>query len=144
MLLRVFCQDGTTPDSQGKRNSGKYENWTENYANPSPHPLTVDGIGSLQSGLVNRYEGLTPTAEELLASIQGSRVALAGKMDLIAFEINHLRMDLRKVADQTTAVEDYVNVLKQEVKSLRARVAGLKCSATYMQDVLRTMGGDLG
>ncbi|KAJ1125558.1 hypothetical protein NDU88_003986 [Pleurodeles waltl] len=46
-----------------------------------------------------------PTAAELLAVSQGSRVAFKGKMDSMAIEINHLHRDLRKVADWIIDVE---------------------------------------
>ncbi|KAJ1185744.1 hypothetical protein NDU88_002531 [Pleurodeles waltl] len=73
---------------------------------------------------------------ELLAAIQGSCVALGGKMDSIARDINHLRLDLRKVADHLPAVKDDVDALKKEVKWRRAEVDESKCSATQMEERL--------
>ncbi|KAJ1123758.1 hypothetical protein NDU88_002225 [Pleurodeles waltl] len=67
------------------------------------------------------------TTAELLAVIQGSRVALQRKIDLMAMEINHPHLNLLKIVDQTTAVEDDVDALKKEVKLLRAEPYVIGC-----------------
>ncbi|KAJ1089416.1 hypothetical protein NDU88_002567 [Pleurodeles waltl] len=58
------------------------------------------------------------------------------KIDSMAVEINHLRLDLREVADFSMVIEDDVDTLKQEVKSLRAAVEGLKCIANHAEKCL--------
>ncbi|KAJ1188022.1 hypothetical protein NDU88_004787 [Pleurodeles waltl] len=78
----------------------------------------------------------TLKAVEGLVAIEGSQVALEGKMDLMAIKKNHLWMGLCKVDDRTTAVEDDVDILKQKVKELKGTVSGLKCSAIYMEECL--------
>ncbi|KAJ1207086.1 hypothetical protein NDU88_002478 [Pleurodeles waltl] len=45
-----------------------------------------------------------PSRAELLAAIQGSRVALEGKIETFAVEVNLLRADLRKVSDKLEEV----------------------------------------
>ncbi|KAJ1097876.1 hypothetical protein NDU88_002992 [Pleurodeles waltl] len=64
----------------------------------------------------------THTAAELVAVIQGSWVTLEGKIDSMAIKINHLNLDLQKVVDHTTAVEDSVDALNWKIKSLGAVV----------------------
>ncbi|KAJ1129440.1 hypothetical protein NDU88_007810 [Pleurodeles waltl] len=76
-----------------------------------------------------------------MATIQGSRVALEGKIDSMAVDINHLRMDLWKLADCKAAIEDDVTTLKAEVKRLRVKVDGLKCSTTQMEERLEDAEG---
>ncbi|KAJ1153596.1 hypothetical protein NDU88_006355 [Pleurodeles waltl] len=69
---------------------------------------------------------------ESLVAIQGSRQMLETKMDAMSMDINHLRLDLRKVADRVMSTEEDVASLKQEMKGLQAVVSGLKCSVTHM------------
>ncbi|KAJ1171410.1 hypothetical protein NDU88_003272 [Pleurodeles waltl] len=45
-----------------------------------------------------------PSRVELLAAIQGSRVALEGKIEMVAVEVNLLRADLRKVSEKVKEV----------------------------------------
>ncbi|KAJ1121758.1 hypothetical protein NDU88_000277 [Pleurodeles waltl] len=84
-----------------------------------------------------------PTAAEPRAEIQGCHIALEGKMDTVAMEINHLGLDLQKVADRTTAVDNNVDYLKKYVQSLRAEVEGLKCSTTHTEERLEDAAGRL-
>ncbi|KAJ1119544.1 hypothetical protein NDU88_007729 [Pleurodeles waltl] len=46
-----------------------------------------------------------PSHVELLAAIQGSRVALEGKIENVAVEVNLLWADLQKVSDKVKVVE---------------------------------------
>ncbi|KAJ1089349.1 hypothetical protein NDU88_002500 [Pleurodeles waltl] len=64
-----------------------------------------------------------PSQVELLASIQGSRVALEGKIEAVAVEVNLLRADLRKVSDKVKAAEGTISELQSEVGTLRTQMA---------------------
>ncbi|KAJ1215373.1 hypothetical protein NDU88_002982 [Pleurodeles waltl] len=59
----------------------------------------------------------------LLAANQGSRVALEGKIDTVAVEVNLLRADLRKVSDKEKAAEGSIMELQSEVGILRMQMA---------------------
>ncbi|KAJ1194187.1 hypothetical protein NDU88_003482 [Pleurodeles waltl] len=64
-----------------------------------------------------------PSRKELLAAIQGSRVALEGKIETFALEVNLLRADLRKVSNKVKAAEGSIAELQSEVGTLRTQMA---------------------
>ncbi|KAJ1149081.1 hypothetical protein NDU88_001899 [Pleurodeles waltl] len=55
-----------------------------------------------------------PSRAELLAAIQGSRVALEGKIEMVVVEVNLLRADLRKVSDKVKVAEGSIVELQME------------------------------
>ncbi|KAJ1117805.1 hypothetical protein NDU88_006001 [Pleurodeles waltl] len=59
-----------------------------------------------------------PSRDELLSAIQGSRVALEGKIETAAVEINLLWADLRKVSDKVKVAEGSIVELQTEVGAL--------------------------
>ncbi|KAJ1144461.1 hypothetical protein NDU88_010759 [Pleurodeles waltl] len=63
-----------------------------------------------------------PSQAEILAAIQGSRVALEGKIETLAVEVNLLRADLRKVSDKVKVVEGSIMELQTEVGALRKQM----------------------
>ncbi|KAJ1138380.1 hypothetical protein NDU88_004767 [Pleurodeles waltl] len=59
-----------------------------------------------------------PTRAELLAAIHGAGVALEGKIEMVAVEVNLLRADLRKVSDKFKVAEGSIVDLQTEVGTL--------------------------
>ncbi|KAJ1144043.1 hypothetical protein NDU88_010345 [Pleurodeles waltl] len=73
-------------------------NTMEQYTTPVTlprRPAQADGSGD---GVRVPETSDKPSRAELLAAIQGSRVALEGKIETVAVEVNLLRADLRKVS----------------------------------------------
>ncbi|KAJ1114432.1 hypothetical protein NDU88_002669 [Pleurodeles waltl] len=64
-----------------------------------------------------------PSRAELLAAIQGSRVALKCKIETVAIEVKLLQADLRKVSDKVKVAERSIVELQMEVDSLRKQMA---------------------
>ncbi|KAJ1199773.1 hypothetical protein NDU88_003606 [Pleurodeles waltl] len=67
-------------------------------------------------------ERLRAIASELLVAIQGSRLALEGKIETVetvAMEVNLLRADLQKVSDKLKVAEGSIAELQSEVGTLR-------------------------
>ncbi|KAJ1098839.1 hypothetical protein NDU88_003946 [Pleurodeles waltl] len=62
-----------------------------------------------------------PSQAELLAAIQGSRVALEGKIETVAVEVNLLRADLQKVSDKVKAAAGSIVELQSELGHCRRR-----------------------
>ncbi|KAJ1160565.1 hypothetical protein NDU88_001061 [Pleurodeles waltl] len=56
-----------------------------------------------------------PSRVELLTAIQGSQVALEGKIETVAVEVNLLRAELRKVADKVKVAEGSIAELQTEL-----------------------------
>ncbi|KAJ1144497.1 hypothetical protein NDU88_010796 [Pleurodeles waltl] len=71
--------------------------------------------------------------QEILEAICGTRVALECKMGTMAMDINHLRLDLCKVAERVTSTEEEVIELKGKVQTLQATVDTLQSAATRME-----------
>ncbi|KAJ1207964.1 hypothetical protein NDU88_003354 [Pleurodeles waltl] len=72
-----------------------------------------------------------PSRAKLLAPIQGSRVALEGKIETVAVEVNLLRAGLRKVAESSIAeLQTEVGALRKQIvqatSTLRRLEAGLE------------------
>ncbi|KAJ1100624.1 hypothetical protein NDU88_005705 [Pleurodeles waltl] len=80
----------------------------------------LGGTEEAQSGMTPAEE---PSRAEILAAIQGSRVALEGKIETVAVEMNLLRADLRKVSDKVKMVEGSIEELQMEVEVLRKQMA---------------------
>ncbi|KAJ1210701.1 hypothetical protein NDU88_006063 [Pleurodeles waltl] len=60
-----------------------------------------------------------PLQAEILTTIQGSRVALEGKIETVAVEVNLHRADLRKISDKVKMAEGSIMELQTEVGVLR-------------------------
>ncbi|KAJ1119759.1 hypothetical protein NDU88_007944 [Pleurodeles waltl] len=60
-----------------------------------------------------------PSQAELLAAIQGSRVALEDKIETVVVEVNLLQTDLRKVSDKVKMAEGSIAELQSEMGMLR-------------------------
>ncbi|KAJ1209137.1 hypothetical protein NDU88_004515 [Pleurodeles waltl] len=98
-------------------------NTMEQYTTPvAPHwwPAGLEVSGDAAGAPLSAGE---PSRAELLAAIQGSRVALEGKIETVAVEINLLRADLRKVSDKVKVAEGSIAELQSEVGTLQSQVA---------------------
>ncbi|KAJ1126810.1 hypothetical protein NDU88_005216 [Pleurodeles waltl] len=94
-------------------------NTMEQYTTVVPTLQRVTRLGGSddsQSGLLPAEE---PLRVEILAAIQGSRVALEGKIETVADEVNLLRVDLRKVSDKVKVAEGSIVELQAEVGTLQ-------------------------
>ncbi|KAJ1205703.1 hypothetical protein NDU88_001131 [Pleurodeles waltl] len=123
---------------KGKPQTGEQANKIVQYKLPGLVPHKV-GQG-VQTNLEQR-EPPHGTAE-IRDAIRGSRVVLETKMDLKTMDINHLRLDLRKVVERVTTTKEEVTTLLKTVHDLQATVAGLKCSATQMNKRLEDLKGE--
>ncbi|KAJ1200720.1 hypothetical protein NDU88_004541 [Pleurodeles waltl] len=106
-----------------KRTNTLQGNTMEHYTTPVPRsqrPARSDENGDTIGAPVNPEE---PSRAELLATIQGSRVALEGKIETVAVEMNLLRADLRKVSDKVRVAEGSIVELQTEVGALRKQMA---------------------
>ncbi|KAJ1175810.1 hypothetical protein NDU88_001095 [Pleurodeles waltl] len=78
---------------------------------------------------------------EILAAIQGSHLALEAEMDLMAMDIDHLQLDLRKISERVTEAEGDVSQMQQMVLELQATVVVLKSNTTQMECCLKDAEG---
>ncbi|KAJ1149927.1 hypothetical protein NDU88_002725 [Pleurodeles waltl] len=82
------------------------------------------------------------TAEKQ-AAIQEIRLALESKMVTIAINVNHLHLDLHKVAERVIGVEYDITTLQQEIKTLQATVVDQRGSEMQMEGHLEDTKGPL-
>ncbi|KAJ1191839.1 hypothetical protein NDU88_001154 [Pleurodeles waltl] len=97
-------------------------NTMEQYTTPVPlpqHPARSQGSRDDTKPSANPE---APSRAELLAAVQGSRVALEGKIETVAVEVNLLRADLRKVSDKVKVAEGSIVALQMEVGALRKQM----------------------
>ncbi|KAJ1107224.1 hypothetical protein NDU88_004617 [Pleurodeles waltl] len=97
-------------------------NTMEQYTTVGPLPQRAARLGGTEEG----QSGMLPAEElsqaEILAAIQGSRVALEGKIETVVVEVNLLRADLRKVMDKVKVAGGSIVELQMEVGALRKAV----------------------
>ncbi|KAJ1127016.1 hypothetical protein NDU88_005422 [Pleurodeles waltl] len=98
-------------------------NTMEQYTTVVPLPQRAARLGGTDAG----QSGITPAEEpsraEIPATIRGSRVALEGKIETVAVEVNLLRADLRKVSDKVKVAGGSLVELQMEVGALRKQMA---------------------
>ncbi|KAJ1119156.1 hypothetical protein NDU88_007342 [Pleurodeles waltl] len=105
-----------------KRNDKSQGNTMEQYTTPVPLPQRLalsEGSGDNIRVPANPEE---PSRAELLAAIQGYRVALEGKIETVAVEVNLLRADLQKVSEKVKVAEGSIVELQLEVEALRKQI----------------------
>ncbi|KAJ1127535.1 hypothetical protein NDU88_005934 [Pleurodeles waltl] len=73
-----------------------------------------------------------------LAAIQGTQVALEGKIESIALEVNLLRADHRKVSDKVKVAEGSIAELQSEVGTLRTQMGPIGFGVFMPTMVART------
>ncbi|KAJ1198353.1 hypothetical protein NDU88_002194 [Pleurodeles waltl] len=95
----------------------------EQYTTPTPLPQHQTHMrgwsGEALGALATADE---PSRAELLAAIQGFRVALKGKIETVAVEVNLLQADLRKVSDKVKVAEGSIVNLQKEGGTLRKQM----------------------
>ncbi|KAJ1087688.1 hypothetical protein NDU88_000854 [Pleurodeles waltl] len=105
-----------------KRTDGSQGNTMEQCTTPvaAPRrPAELEVSGDPAGAPLSACE---PSRTELLAAIQGSRVALEGKIETVAVEVNLLRADLWKMSDKAKVAEGSIAELQSEVGTLRSQV----------------------
>ncbi|KAJ1150786.1 hypothetical protein NDU88_003575 [Pleurodeles waltl] len=125
----AWCCDQHRPEDAGCTVTAHWKpdvsqgNTMEQYTTAVP---TLQGVTRV-AGSDDGQSGLLPVEEpslvEILAAIQGSRVALEGKIETVAVEVNLLRADLRKVSDKVKVAEGSIVELQAEVGTLRKQMA---------------------
>ncbi|KAJ1209477.1 hypothetical protein NDU88_004855 [Pleurodeles waltl] len=102
--------------------SGITGNTIEQYTTLVPLPQRqAQSVGS-ENALGVPGTIVEPSRVELLAAIQGSRVALEGKTETVAVEVKLLLADHRKVSEKVKVVEGSIVELQAEVGSLRKQM----------------------
>ncbi|KAJ1110345.1 hypothetical protein NDU88_007698 [Pleurodeles waltl] len=114
-------------------------NTMEQYTTPVPLPQRLtrsEGCGDNVRVLTNSEE---PSRAELLAAIQGSRVALEGKIETMAVEVNLLRADLWKVSDKVKVAEGSIVELQTEVGALWKQMVQAISIVRRLEEVWRRL-----
>ncbi|KAJ1123013.1 hypothetical protein NDU88_001486 [Pleurodeles waltl] len=114
-------------------------NTMEEYTTPTLLPQRQTRTGGSGEALEEPTTAGEPTRAELLAAIQGARVALDGKIETVAVEVNLLRADLRKVSDKVKVAEGSIVDLQTEVGTLCKQMAQVTSIAGSPE-----MAGDVG
>ncbi|KAJ1099925.1 hypothetical protein NDU88_005018 [Pleurodeles waltl] len=73
---------------------------------------------------------------EILAAIQISRIALENKVDFLAMDINHLRLDLHKVGNRVTGEEKEITALQRNLTELLKEIDTLKANLSQLEHQL--------
>ncbi|KAJ1113904.1 hypothetical protein NDU88_002144 [Pleurodeles waltl] len=79
-------------------------------------------MGGADDGHCGMTTAEEPSQAKILATIQGSRVALESKIETVAVEVNLLRADLRKVSDKVKVAEGSIVELQTEVVVLHKQM----------------------
>ncbi|KAJ1194262.1 hypothetical protein NDU88_003551 [Pleurodeles waltl] len=81
-----------------------------------------------------------PSCAELLAAIQRSRVALEGKIETVAVEVNLLQEDFQKVFDKVNVAEGSIVELQTEVVALRKQMVQATSTVGQLEARLEDAG----
>ncbi|KAJ1148923.1 hypothetical protein NDU88_001747 [Pleurodeles waltl] len=98
-------------------------NAMEQYTTSAPQPQHQTQKGGSEDDPIMPVSVEEPSRAELLAAIQGSRVALQGKTETVLLEVNLLRMDLQKLFDKVKVAAGSIAELHTEVGTLRKQMA---------------------
>ncbi|KAJ1209440.1 hypothetical protein NDU88_004818 [Pleurodeles waltl] len=98
-------------------------NTMEQYTTPILLPQRQTRMGGLGEALEAPATMGEPTRAELLAAVHGARVALEGKIETLAVEVNLLQADLCKVSDKVKVADGTIVDLQTEVGTLRKQMA---------------------
>ncbi|KAJ1194082.1 hypothetical protein NDU88_003377 [Pleurodeles waltl] len=79
---------------------------------------------------------------ELLVAIQGLRVALEGKIETVAVEVNLLQEDIQKVSDKVKVAKGSILELQTEVGALQKQMAQVTSKAGVMEGRLKDAEGE--
>ncbi|KAJ1129270.1 hypothetical protein NDU88_007641 [Pleurodeles waltl] len=116
-----------------KRTDASQGNTMEQYTTPvapQRRPVGLEVSGNAAGAPLSAGK---PSQAEPLAAIQGSYVALEGKIETVAVEVNLLRADLWKVSDKVKVVEGSIAELQSEVGTLRSQVAQATSTMTNVR-----------
>ncbi|KAJ1112929.1 hypothetical protein NDU88_001190 [Pleurodeles waltl] len=115
----------------------------EQYTTPVPLPQYQTRFGGPEDVLNMLVTAGDPSRAELLASIPGSRVALEGKIEMVAEEVNPLQVDLKKVSEKVTVAEGSIVELQTEVGALGKQMVQRASLTVHRASVLRVRTGEL-
>ncbi|KAJ1145388.1 hypothetical protein NDU88_011675 [Pleurodeles waltl] len=116
-------------------------NTMEQYTTPVPLLQRQTRLGVAGDGLSVAMNTEEPSQAEILAAIQGSRVALEAKIETVEVEVNLLRADLRKVSDKFKVAEVSIVELQTEVGSLRKQMVQATSTVGRLEARLEDAGG---
>ncbi|KAJ1129589.1 hypothetical protein NDU88_007956 [Pleurodeles waltl] len=108
-------------------------NTLEQYTTSTLLPQRLTRLGGPGEPFEEPATGGEPTCAELLAAIQGSRVALEGKRETVAVEVNLLRANLRKVSDKVNVAEGSIVDLQTEGGTLRKQMAQITSTVATLE-----------
>ncbi|KAJ1092772.1 hypothetical protein NDU88_005882 [Pleurodeles waltl] len=97
-------------------------------------PAATDSFGGVWRGIGGQATAEEPSHAELLAAIQGARVALEGEIETVAVEVNLLRADLRKVSDKVKVAGGTIVDLQTEVGTLRKQMAQVSSTVGKLEE----------
>ncbi|KAJ1099546.1 hypothetical protein NDU88_004647 [Pleurodeles waltl] len=106
-----------------------------------PLPQRQTRLGGNGDGVSTPVNPEEPSRAELLAAIQGSRVTLEGKIEMVAVEVNLLRADHRKVSDKVKVAEGSIVELQTEVGVLRKQMVQANTAVGRMEARLEDVEG---
>ncbi|KAJ1192676.1 hypothetical protein NDU88_001982 [Pleurodeles waltl] len=95
----------------------------EQYTTSAPLPQTQTRLGGLVKALEEPATAGEPKRAELLAAVRGTRVAVEGKIEIVAVEVNLLRADLCKVLEKVKVAEGSIWDLQTEVDTFHKQIA---------------------
>ncbi|KAJ1164325.1 hypothetical protein NDU88_004765 [Pleurodeles waltl] len=96
------------------------------------YTIPSQGTGQRTEDSHNAEDGpQTQDTQDILEALRGTRIALEGKMDTMAMDINnHLRLGFRKVAERVTSTEGEVADIQNIVRTLSATMETLQSEVT--------------
>ncbi|KAJ1194769.1 hypothetical protein NDU88_004055 [Pleurodeles waltl] len=106
-----------------KQAAPSQRNTLEDCTNSTPLPQHQAQQGGLRDKQTTAASAKEPSCAELIAAIEGLRVAFKGKIETVALEVNLLLAELRKVSDKVRVVKGSIVELQTEVTTLRRQLA---------------------
>ncbi|KAJ1214360.1 hypothetical protein NDU88_001979 [Pleurodeles waltl] len=113
-------------------------NTVEQYTTSAPLPQHPTWHGGLGDDPITSVTVEEPSRADLLAAIQGSRVALTGKIETLAMEVNLFRADLWKVSDKFRVAEGPIVELQMDVDTLQKQMAQVTSRSGALEARWRT------
>ncbi|KAJ1109481.1 hypothetical protein NDU88_006841 [Pleurodeles waltl] len=114
-----------------KQTDASQGNTMEQYTTPVPLPQCVARLGVSGDDMRAPLNPEEPSRAELLAAIQGSRVALEGKIETVA--VNLLQADLMKVSDKVKVAEGSIVELQTEVGALQKQMVQATSTVGWLE-----------
>ncbi|KAJ1109652.1 hypothetical protein NDU88_007012 [Pleurodeles waltl] len=111
-------------------------NTIEQYTMPVPLPQRQTRSGGDKVVLGELGTAGEPSWVELLAAIQGFRVALEGKIETVVVEVSLLWADLRKVSEKVKVAEGFIVEFQTEVGSLRKQMVQVNSTVRSFPEII--------